>query len=75
MATYTQPDPKHAMRLNLQFLREYAKRIILDGDESLRALDDVKAGLLEEVWKAGDSFQLTQRDVVILLYKGVLPKC
>ena len=75
MTTYTPPDPKHSMRQNLTFLREYARRIILEKDESLTALEDVKEALIEEVWKAGESFQLTERDVAILLYKGVLPEC
>jgi hypothetical protein len=75
MTTYTPPDPKHAMRQNLRFLREYAKRVILEKDESLTALEDVKEALIEEVWRAGESFQLTERDVAILLYKGVLPQC
>lgn len=75
MATYTPPDPKHSMRQNLMFLREYAKRVILEGDDSLTALEDVKEALIEEVWRAGESFQLTERDVMILLYKGVLTEC
>jgi hypothetical protein len=75
MATYTPPDPKHSMRQNLMFLREYAKRVILEGDDSLTALEDVKEALIEEVWRAGKSFHLTERDVMILLYKGVLPEC
>jgi hypothetical protein len=75
MTTYTPPDPKHPMRQNLTFLREYVRRVILEKDESLTALGDVKEALIEEVWKAGESFQLTERDVAILLYKGVLPEC
>lgn len=74
MMTDKPPDPKDAMRQNIHFLREYAKKAIVDGDDSVLALHDVKAALLEEVWKAAKSFRLTQRDVVILLYKGVLPE-
>ena len=75
MVTYTPPDPKHAMQQNLLFLREYAKKVILEGDESLTALEDVKEALIKEVWRVGESFQLTERDVAVLLYKGVLPQC
>lgn len=75
MATYTPPDPKHSMRQNLKFLREYAKKVLLEGDDSLTALEDVKEALIAEVWRAGQSFRLTERDVVVLLYKGVLPEC
>ena len=69
------PDPKKAMQQNLTFIREYAKRVIVEGDSSLTPLEDVKDALVQEVWKTGDIFKLTKRDVVILMYKGVLPEC
>ncbi len=75
MTTLTPPDPKKAMQQNLTFLREYAKRVIVEGDSSLTPLEDVKDALIQEVWKTGDTFNLTKRDVVILMYKGVLPEC
>lgn len=75
MGTYTPPDPKHNMRQNVSFLREYAKRVIVEGDRSLTALEDVREALVEEVWKTAESFQLTERDLVMLLYKDVLPRC
>ena len=75
MSTLTPPDPKKAMRQNLTFLREYAKRVIVDGDDSLTPLEDVKDALVQEIWKSGENFNLTKRDVVMLLYKGVLPEC
>ena len=75
MTTLTPPDPKKAMQQNLTFIREYAKRVIVEGDSSLTPLEDVKDALVQEVWKTGDTFKLTKRDVVILMYKGVLPEC
>ncbi len=75
MTTLTPPDPKKSMRQNLTFLREYAKRVIVEGDDSLTPLEDVKDALVGEIWKAGKTFQLTERDLVTLLYKGVLPEC
>ncbi len=75
MTTLIPPDPKKAMRQNLTFLREYAKRVIVQGDDSLTPLEDVKDALIKEVWKTGDAFKLTKRDVVTLMYKGVLPEC
>ncbi len=75
MTTLTPPDPRKAMRQNLTFLREYAKRVIVEGDDSLTPLEDVKDALVEEVWKNGKTFKLTDRDVTMLLYKGVLPEC
>ncbi|MDA0733229.1 MAG: hypothetical protein O2909_05315 [Chloroflexi bacterium] len=75
MTTLTPPDPRKAMRQNLTFLREYAKRVIVEGDDSLTPLEDVKDALMQEVRKNGKGFNLTDRDVVMLLYKGVLPEC
>ena len=75
MTTLTPPDPKQALLQNLTFIREYAKRVIVEGDSSLTPLEDVKDALVQEVWRTGDTFKLTKRDVVILMYKGVLPEC
>ncbi len=75
MTTLTPPDPKKALRQNLTFLREYAKRVIVAGDDSLTPLEDIKDALIQEVWKSGETFGLTQRDLVLLLYKGILPEC
>ena len=75
MTTLSPPDPKKAMLQNLTFLREYAKRVIVQGDGSLTPLEDVKDALIQEILKTGDTFKLTKRDVVMLLYKGVLPEC
>jgi hypothetical protein len=75
MTALTTPDPSQSLRQNLNFLREYAKRVIVDGDDSLTPLEDVKDALVQEVWKTGKSFKLTDRDVAMLLYKGILPEC
>jgi hypothetical protein len=63
------------MHQNLAFLREYARRVIVGEDDSLNALEDIKEALIQEVWKTGQSFKLTERDLEVLLYKGVLPEC
>ena len=75
MTPLTPPAPQQYMLQNLTFLREYAKRVIVEGDSSLTPLEDVKDALIQEVWRTGDTFKLTKRDVVILMYKGVLPEC
>lgn len=75
MTTLTPPDPKKVMQQNLAFLREYARRAIVGEDDSLNALEDIKEALIQEVWNTGQSFKLTERDLVVLLYKGVLPEC
>ena len=75
MTTLTPPDPKKVMHKNLAFLREYARRVIVGEDDSLNALEDIKEALIEEVWQTGQSFKMTERDLAVLLYKGVLPEC
>jgi hypothetical protein len=74
MATYTPPDPRHEMQQNLLFLREYAKRSIVEEDPSLAVLADVKEAIIDEVWQTRESLKLTERDLVVLLLKGVLPQ-
>jgi hypothetical protein len=64
-------DPQQAIRDNLVFLREYAKRVIVEKDESLTPLGDVKTALVQDVWNAGRSYGLTERDLVVLIYQGV----
>ena len=74
MATMISVDPKKVMRQNLAFLREYASRAILEGDTSLAPLEDVKDSMLRELWASGSAFCLTERDLAVLLYRGVLPQ-
>ncbi len=74
MATMTSTDPKKAMRQNLAFLKEYANRVILEGDTSLSPLTDVKDALIRDFWNCGSAFNLTERDLVVLLYRGLLPQ-
>ena len=71
MPILVQTDPRQALRDNMAFLREYAKRVIVDQDESLTPLGDVKTALIQDVWNAGRSFGLTERDLVVLIYQGV----
>ncbi len=72
MTTLIQIDPKQSLRDSLVFLKEYARRVIIEKDESLTPLGDVKTALVQEVWRAGESFGLTERDVVKLVYQDVL---
>ena len=73
MPTLVRTDPKQSIRDNMVFLREYAKRVIVEKDESLTPLGDVKTALVQDVWDAGRSYGLTERDLVVLIYQGVFP--
>ena len=71
MPTLVPADPKQALKDNMVFLRAYAKRVIVEKDESLTPLGDVKTALVQDVWDAGQSYGLTERDLVVLIYQGV----
>ncbi len=74
MPNLVRTNPKQALRANMAFLREYAKRVIVEKDETLTPLGDVKTALVQEVWNAGRSVGLTERDLVVLIYQGVFPQ-
>ena len=71
MPTLVRTDPKQALRDNMLFLREYAKGVIVEKDESLTPLGDVKTALVQDVWNAGRSYGLTERDLVVLIFQDV----
>ncbi len=73
MPTLVQADPKQALRDNMVFLREYANRVSVEKEESLTPLGDVKTAWVQDVWNAGRSYGLTERDLVVLIYQGVFP--
>ena len=72
MPTLIQADPRESLKHNMVFLREYARRVIVEKDESLTPLGDVKTALVQDVWDAGKSYGLTERDLVVLIYQDVL---
>ena len=74
MPILVQTVPRQALRDNMAFLRKYAKRVIVDQDESLTPLGDVKTALVQDVWNAGRSFGLTERDLVVLIFQGVFSR-
>ena len=74
MPNLVRTNPKQALRDNMVFLREYAKRVIVEKDETLTPLGDVKTALVQDVWNAGKSVGLTERDLVVLIYQGVFPE-
>jgi hypothetical protein len=65
-------DPKEVMRENLKFLREYARRLLLEEDDSLSPIEDFKEALMAEFLALGKSLKLTERDMTVLLFRGLL---
>ncbi|HLF05148.1 MAG TPA: hypothetical protein VI855_08025 [Dehalococcoidia bacterium] len=64
-------DPKEVIRQNLTFLRAYARRVIVEGDDALTPIEDVKDVLAQEFVTLGRSFQLTDRDLALLIFHGI----
>jgi hypothetical protein len=68
-------NPKEIMRENLKFLREYARRLLTEEDDSLSPMEDFKDILMKEFLAVGKSLKLTERDLMVLLFRGILDKC
>ena len=68
-------DPKEVIRENLRFLREYARRLLMEEDDALVAIEDFKDVLMQEFLAVGKSLKLTERDMMVLLFRGILDKC
>ena len=65
-------DPKDVIRENLKFLREYARRLLAENDDSLVAIEDFKEVLMKEYLAVGSSMGLTERDLMVLVFKDIL---
>jgi hypothetical protein len=68
-------DPKDVIRENLKFLREYARRLLLEEDDGLTVIEDFKDVLMHEFLAVGKPLKLTERDMMLLLFRGILHKC
>ena len=68
----TLADPKSVMQENLSFLREYAKRLLLEEDDTLATIEDFKDVLMQELLAVGRALRLTERDLAVLLFRGIL---
>lgn len=65
-------DPNEVIRENLKFLREYARRLLVEEDDSLSPMEDFKEALMSEFLALGKAVKLTERDMMVLLFRGVL---
>ena len=70
----TLTDPKEVVRENLKFLREYARRLLVEDDDSLVPIEDFKDILMQEYLSVGQDLGLTERDLMVLLFRDILDK-
>ena len=68
----TLTSPKEVIKENLKFLREYAKRLLVEDDDSLVPIEDFKDILMKEYLAVGASMGLTERDLMVLIFKDLL---
>ncbi len=53
-------------------MREYAKLLLVEEDESLTPIEDFKDVLMQEFLAMGTYLQLTERDMMVLVFKDIL---
>ena len=73
MDTLTSKDARELMYQHLGVLREYAKRVVDQHDMLSPEEYDDKETRFREYAAIGDSFKLTEREMVRLLFKGLFP--
>ena len=71
----TLSDPKEVILQNLKFLGEYARRLLVEDDDSLVPIEDFKDVLMKEYLAVGDTLCLTERDLMMLVFKNILDQC
>lgn len=64
-------NPREVMKENLEFLREYARRVLVEDDDTLTPIEDFKDALMTEYLAVGQSFNLTERDLIVLIFRGL----
>ena len=65
-------SPKEIMQENLVFLREYARLMLIEEDETLTPVEDFKDVLMQEFMAMGTYLKLTERDMMLLIFKDIL---
>ena len=78
MATTASRNPDDLMGHDLNILKEYAERVIVHGDVLNDTEEDDRETRFRNFAEIGDSFSLTERDMVSMLFEGLFhqgPKC
>lgn len=72
MATLALQDPKQIVTNHLAALRDYARRVLVEGVQLSEAEDSDRAERLKEFLAIGSSFKLTIREMAVLVLKELL---
>jgi len=67
-------NSRDVIRENLKFLREYARRLLVEDDDSLASIADFKNVLMDEYMTVGAALRLSERDLMVLLFKNILDR-
>lgn len=78
MGTRAPHNQDDLMGRDLNILKEYAERVIVHGDVLTNSEEDDRKARFRNFAEIGDSFSLTERDMVSMLFEGLFhqgPKC
>ncbi len=80
MDTLSAKDPRQRMSEHLTVLKGYAMRVIAQGEALSSDEEDDKEIRFREFAQIGDSFTLSEREMVCLMFKGIIsstsnPEC
>ncbi len=65
-------DPKKTVAEHLEKLRHYAQKVLLLGETLNEEEAEDRTRRLREFQAIGSSFKLTNREMAVVLYKGIL---
>ncbi len=72
MTSVTSADPKEIMARQLSILREYACKAVLHGNSLAPDEEASRADHMQEFLATGESFGLAEKEMVNLIYRGLL---
>jgi len=72
MATLVRSDPKELFRQDLASLREYAARVLTQGERLSTPEEQDVAAQVDELFAVGSAFRLTRAEIAALLFRGLL---
>ena len=73
MEHFISTNPRELMSEHLKTLRKYAKRAVHQGDVLTFSEEEDRADQMRDFWAIGTSFGLAEKELVALLYHGLIP--